>query len=89
MIQRILGYSNKAMWDYCQTLDGKVYKVIDNNFTFDIEMLADWGATGSLCEILWGVTESAPNTGINTVMTAASVSLSPSPIEAKAYSLFA
>ncbi len=44
-----------------ETLDGKVYKVIDNNFTFDIEMLADWGATGSLCEILWGVTESAPN----------------------------
>ena len=55
-----------------ETLDGKVYKVIDNNFTFDIEMLADWGATGSLCEILWGVTESAPNTGINTVFTAAS-----------------
>jgi hypothetical protein len=55
-----------------ETLDGKVYKVIDNNFTFDIEMLADWGATGSLCEILWGVAESAPNTGINTVMTAAS-----------------
>ena len=55
-----------------ETLDGKVYKVIDNNFTFDIEMLADWGATGSLCEILWGVAEASPNTGINTVMTAAS-----------------
>jgi hypothetical protein len=55
-----------------ETLDGKVYKVIDNNFTFDVEMLADWGATGSLCEILWGVAESAPDTGISTVMTAAS-----------------
>ena len=55
-----------------ETLDGKAYKVIDNNFTFDIEMLADWGATGSLCEILWGVAEASPNTGINTVMTAAS-----------------
>ena len=55
-----------------ETLDGKVYKVIDNNFTFNVEMLADWGATGSLCEILWGAAESAPNTGINTVMTAAS-----------------
>jgi hypothetical protein len=53
-----------------ETLDGKSYKVIDNNFTFDVEMLADWGATGSLCEILWGVAESAPNTGINTVFTA-------------------
>jgi hypothetical protein len=55
-----------------ETLDGKSYKVIDNNFTLAVEMLADWGATGSLCEILWGVTESAPNTGINTVFTAAS-----------------
>lgn len=35
-----------------QTLDGKSFKVVDDNFTFEIEMLADWGATGSLCEIL-------------------------------------
>lgn len=53
-----------------ETLDGKSYKVIDNDFVFDVEMLADWGATGSLCEILWSVAESAPNTGINTVFTA-------------------
>jgi hypothetical protein len=55
-----------------ETLDGKSYKVIDNNFSLAVEMLADWGATGSLCEILWGVAESAPNTGISTVFTAAS-----------------
>lgn len=55
-----------------ETLDGKAYKVIDNDFTLDVEMLADWGVTGSLCEILWGVSESAPNTGITTVFTAAS-----------------
>lgn len=55
-----------------ETLDGKAYKVIDNDFTLAVEMLADWGAAGSLCEILWGVTESAPNTGISTVFTAAS-----------------
>ena len=55
-----------------ETLDGKAYKVIDNDFTLAVEMLADWGAAASLCEILWGVTESAPNTGINTVFTAAS-----------------
>ncbi len=54
-----------------ETLDGKSYKVIDNNFTLAVEMLADWGATGSLCEILWAAAESAPNTGINTVFTAA------------------
>jgi len=55
-----------------QTLDGKAYKVTDDQWNFAVEMLADWGATGSLCEILWGVAESAPDTGISTVMTAAS-----------------
>ncbi len=35
-------------------------------------MLADWGAAGSLCEILWGVAEASPDSGITTVMTAAS-----------------
>ncbi len=55
-----------------ETLDGKAFKVIDNNFTLAVEMLADWGATGSLCEILWGVAESAPNTAISTVFTATS-----------------
>ena len=55
-----------------ETLDGKSYKVIDNNFTLAVEMLADWGVAGSLCEILWGAAESAPNTGISTVFTAAS-----------------
>ena len=55
-----------------ETLDGKAFKVIDNNFTLAVEMLADWGATGSLCEILWSASESAPNTAINTVFTATS-----------------
>ena len=55
-----------------ETLEGKAFKVIDNNFTLAVEMLADWGATGSLCEILWGVAESAPNTAISTVFTATS-----------------
>ena len=44
-----------------QTLDGKAYKVTDDQWNFAVEMLADWGATGSLCEILWGVAESAPD----------------------------
>jgi hypothetical protein len=55
-----------------ETLDGKAFKVIDNNFTLAVEMLADWGATGSLCEILWSVAESAPDTAISTVFTATS-----------------
>jgi hypothetical protein len=64
----LTGTTNRQTYE---TLDGKAYKVIDNDFTFAVEMLADWGASGSLCEILWGVTESSPDTGINTVFTAA------------------
>jgi hypothetical protein len=55
-----------------QTLDGRAYKSVDKQWTFTIELLQDWGATGSLFEIMWGVAESAPNTGISTVFTAAS-----------------
>jgi len=36
-----------------QTLDGKVFKVTDNNFTFDVEMLADWGATIFIIPSYW------------------------------------
>lgn len=64
--------SGEMVRETYETLDGKAYKVLDNNFTFAVEMLADWGASGSLCEILWGVAESSPNTGISTVFTAAS-----------------
>jgi hypothetical protein len=55
-----------------QTLDGRAYKSVDKQWTFTLELLQDWGATGSLFEIFWGVAESAPNTGISTVFTAAS-----------------
>ena len=63
--------SNEHIIETYQPLDGRAYKAIDDQWTFDVEMLADWGATGSLCEILWGVCESAPNTAISIVMTAA------------------
>jgi hypothetical protein len=54
-----------------QTLDGRAYKHIDDQWGFDVEMLADWGATGSLCEALWTATESAPNTTLACSLTAA------------------
>ena len=64
--------SNSPTMVRYQTLDGVVNRHIDDEWTFAVEMLADWGATGSLCETLWGVTESSPNTGITTVLTASS-----------------
>jgi hypothetical protein len=62
--------SNSPTIETYQTLDGKVYRHIDDQFSFDVEMLADWGASPSLCEGLWNATEATPNTGINTVLTA-------------------
>lgn len=53
-----------------QTLDGKAYKHIDDQWTFEVEMLADWGAASSLCEALWTAADTAPNTTLAVSLTA-------------------
>jgi hypothetical protein len=53
-----------------QTLDGKAYYTTDTQGTFAVEMLADWGAMGSLCEALWTAASSAPNTPLAVSLTA-------------------
>lgn len=53
------------------TLASKAYRSIDKQWTFDVEMLADWGATGSLCEALWAAAETSPNTALACSLTAA------------------
>ena len=63
--------ANDPTIEIYQTLDGRAYKHIDDQWGFDVEMLADWGATGSLCEALWTATESAPNTTLAASLTAA------------------
>jgi len=63
--------SNSPTVTVYQTLDGKAYKHIDDQWTFDVEMLADWGAASSLCEALWTAWESAPNTTLACSLTAA------------------
>lgn len=55
-----------------QTLDGEAYKVINQSGVFEIEMLADWGATSSLCETLFNNIAADPDMGYTTVLTAAS-----------------
>jgi len=54
-----------------QTLDGRAYKSIDVGWTFTIELLQDWGASGSLFEAMWSKAETAPNTALNVSFTAA------------------
>jgi len=66
-----------------QTLDGKAYFTTDSQGSFAVEMLADWGAAGSLCEALWTAASSAPNTALPVVLvadTGASFAFSVQPI---------
>jgi hypothetical protein len=53
-----------------QTLDGKAFYTTDSQGSFAVEMLADWGAAGSLCEALWTAASSAPNTALPVVLVA-------------------
>ena len=62
--------ANSPTVETYQTLDGKAYKHIDDQWNFDVSMLADWGATSSLCEALWTACETAPNTVLAVSLTA-------------------
>lgn len=54
-----------------QTLDGEAYKVVNTSGSFQLDMLADWGKTSSVCEALWTACDSAPNSEISITLTAA------------------
>lgn len=64
--------SNDPTIETYQTLYQKAYKHIDDQWGFEMEMLADWGAADSLCEALWNAAESAPNTTLAVSLTAVS-----------------
>ena len=58
-----------------QTLDGKAYKHIDDQWTLNLELLADWGVASSLFEAMWTAFTSAPNTALAfTLITATGAS---------------
>ena len=62
--------ANSPTVEIYQTLDGRAYKHIDDQWTFDVSMLADWGADSSLCEALWTACDTAPNTTLAVSLTA-------------------
>ena len=46
-----------------QTLNGLVDYVVDKEVgTLTVELLQDWGATGSVCDDIWGDADTAPTT---------------------------
>jgi hypothetical protein len=55
-----------------QTMEGEAYKTVNVSGTFQLDMLADWGKTSSVCEALWAAAETAPDTDISMTLTAAS-----------------
>lgn len=48
-----------------EVLSGRAYKTIDKTATLNVEMFADWGAAGSLCDALWDAANSAPDTALS------------------------
>jgi hypothetical protein len=54
-----------------ETIDGKVFFALDTTATLSVTMLADWGATNSLCEAMWSAASTAPNTSLAYTFTAA------------------
>jgi len=55
-----------------QTMEGEAYKTTNISGTFQLDMLADWGKSSSVCEALWAAAETAPDTDISMTLTAAS-----------------
>jgi hypothetical protein len=62
--------SNSPTITTYQTLDGKAYKHIDDQWTLDLELLADWDATPALFEAMWDSFTAAPNTPLAVTLTA-------------------
>lgn len=48
-----------------ETFAGPVYKTITQDYTLEMEMLSDWGATGSLCEALENAFDTDPDTPVD------------------------
>jgi hypothetical protein len=53
-----------------QTLDGKAYKHIDDQWSLNLELLADWGVASSLFEAMWTAADGSPNTTLAVSLTA-------------------
>jgi hypothetical protein len=53
-----------------EVLSGRAYKTIDYTATLSVEMFADWGAVGSLCDALFDAAGAAGDTAIAASFTA-------------------
>lgn len=51
-----------------ELLSGRVRYTVDETATLEISMLADWGATESLCVAMWNAAASDPDTPLDFTM---------------------
>lgn len=54
-----------------ETFGGPVYKTLTQSYTLEIEILADWGKTDSLCEALEDAFDTAPDTALDFTLAVA------------------
>lgn len=47
-----------------ETIQERFYKTIDATATLSVEMFADWGNTGSICDALYDASVSSPDTAL-------------------------
>ena len=64
--------ANSPTIETYQTLDGKAYKHIDDQWTLNVELLADWGVASSLFETMWTSAPNPPNTTVEVTLQTAS-----------------
>ena len=62
--------SNEHTIETYQTLDGRAYKGIDDQWTFTIELLADWGAASTVFEAMWNEATNYANSTVSVSLTA-------------------
>jgi hypothetical protein len=55
-----------------EVISGRKYKTIDKTATLQVELYQDWGSTSpaSVCEALWGATNTSPDTALAFTFTA-------------------
>ena len=66
--------SNAPVITTYQTLDGKAYKHIDDQWTLTVNLLADWGVNptaNSLFESMWNAFTTVPQTPLSVTIVAA------------------
>ena len=53
------------------TLDGEAYKTTNVEASFQLDLLADWGKTSSVCEAIWTALDTAYDSTVSVTLTTA------------------